>query len=129
MSDQPLPPAQPTSPPSAVPTAPPMASLEDFQRIHLRVGTVVSAELHPNADRLLVLQVDLGTEKRQVVAGIRHAYEPSTLVGKQVIVVTNLKPAVLRGIESQGMALAASADATVALLTTDRPVPVGSLVK
>ena len=124
-----MPPVQPTSPPSAMASAPPLASLEDFQRIHLRVGTVVSAELHPNADRLLVLRVDLGTETRQVVAGIRHTYEPSALVGKQVIVVTNLKPAVLRGIESQGMVLAASTDTSLALLTTDRPAQVGSLVK
>lgn len=129
MNDSPLPPAQPASPPSTMPSAPPVASLEDFQRIHLRVGTVVSAELHPNADRLLVLRVDLGTETRQVVAGIRQAYEPSALVGKQVIVVTNLKPAVLRGIESQGMVLAASTDTSLALLTTDRPVQTGSLVK
>ncbi len=129
MSDQPLPPTQPISPPPTASLAPVLATLEDFQRVQLRVGTVVSAELHPNADRLLVLHVDLGAEKRQVVAGIRQAYDPSTIIGKQVIVVTNLKPAVLRGIESQGMALAASADTSLALLTTDRPVPVGSLVK
>ncbi len=105
-----------------------MATLEEFQKIDLRVATVVSAEVHPNADRLLVLRVDLGSEQRQVVAGIRSSYDPTTLVGRQVILVANLDPAKLRGIESQGMLLAARDGERVVILTTDTPVSPGSKV-
>lgn len=105
-----------------------MATLEEFQKIDLRVATVVAAEAHPNADRLLVLRVDLGTEQRQIVAGIRSSYDPASLVGRQVILVANLDPAKLRGIESQGMLLAARDGEQVIVLTTDKPVPPGSKV-
>jgi methionyl-tRNA synthetase len=87
-----------------------MITIEQFQQVELRVATVKTAEPHPNADRLLVLTVDLGTEERQIVAGIRAHYDPATLVGTQVVVVANLEPAKLRGVESQGMLLAASAE-------------------
>jgi methionyl-tRNA synthetase len=73
-------------------------TIEQFQEVALRVGTVRAAEAHPNADRLVVLRVDLGTEERQIVAGIRKHYEPETLVGRQVVVVANLAPATLRGV-------------------------------
>jgi methionyl-tRNA synthetase len=79
------------------------------------VATVTAAEPHPNADRLLVLRVDLGGEQRQIVAGIRAHYPPETLVGRQVVVVANLEPAMLRGVESQGMLLAASSGDRVVL--------------
>jgi methionyl-tRNA synthetase len=105
-----------------------MATLEEFQKIDLRAATVVSAELHPNADRLLVLRVDLGTEQRQIVAGIRSSYDPERLVGRQVIVVANLDPAKLRGIESQGMLLAARDGERVIILTTETAVLPGSKV-
>ena len=105
-----------------------MATLEDFQKVDLRVATVISAEAHPNADRLLVLRVDLGSEQRQIVAGIRSSYDPAALVGRQVILVANLDSAKLRGIESQGMLLAARDGERVIVLTTDAPVPSGSKV-
>jgi methionine--tRNA ligase beta chain len=105
-----------------------MASLADFQQIDLRIATVKSAELHPNADRLLVLKVDVGGEERQIVAGIRASYEPTSLVGKQIIVVANLEPAKLRGLESQGMLLAARDGDRVVVLTPDAPVASGSKV-
>jgi methionine--tRNA ligase beta chain len=105
-----------------------MATLADFQRLDLRVATVISAELHPNADRLLVLRIDLGGDERQIVAGIRAGYEPSALVGKQIVVVANLEPATLRGIESQGMLLAARDGDRVVLVTADSPVSAGSKV-
>lgn len=105
-----------------------MATLADFQQIDLRIATVKSAELHPNADRLLVLRIDLGGEERQLVAGIRACYEPQALVGKQIVVVANLEPAKLRGVESQGMLLAARDGERVVLLTTDGPLPAGSKV-
>ena len=112
------------------PPPPPQASLEDFQRIALRIGTVTAAAHHPNADRLLVLTVDIGEGKaRQVVAGIKGTYQPEALVGTQVVVVANMKPATLRGVESQGMVLAGSDGSVLALVSPDRPLPAGSVVK
>ena len=132
-------PASPTPPlPSGTPVpAPPQAtspaqiSIEEFQKIALRVGVITAAEDHPNADRLVVLKVDLGdgAPPRQLVAGIKTTYQPSELVGKHVVVVANLKPAMLRGIESQGMVLAASDGQTIILLTPERPIRAGSTVK
>jgi len=106
-----------------------MITIEQFQQVELRVGTVKEAAPHPNADRLLVLKVDLGTEERQIVAGIRAHYEPATLVGTQVVVVANLAPATLRGVESQGMLLAASGDGRLAVVRPAEPVPAGAAVK
>jgi methionyl-tRNA synthetase len=84
-------------------------TLEEFARVDLRVGTIRDAVPHPNADRLLVLTVDLGeAAPRQLVAGIRAAYDVRSLPGQQIVVVANLRPAMLRGVESQGMLLAAS---------------------
>ena len=106
-----------------------MITIEQFRALDLRVGTIRAAEPHPNADRLLVLRVDLGTEARQVVAGIRAHYEPAALVGRQVIVVANLEPATLRGVESQGMVLAAADGERVVLLRSDDPVTPGATVR
>lgn len=105
-----------------------MATLADFQQIDLRVAEVLAAERHPNADRLLVLKIDLGGEQRQIVAGIRASYEPEALVGKLIVVVANLEPAVLRGVESQGMLLATRDGDRVVVLTPDSAVPAGSKV-
>jgi methionyl-tRNA synthetase len=103
--------------------------IEEFRRIELRIATVTAAEAHPNADRLLVVRVDLGGEERRVVAGIRSHYRPEDLVGRQVVVVANLAPAMLRGVESQGMILAAAdGDRMVILGPTDR-VPSGAPVR
>jgi methionyl-tRNA synthetase len=105
-----------------------MISIEEFRRLDLRVGTVRSAAAHPNADRLLVLRVDLGSEERQIVAGIRRCYAPEELVGRQVVVVSNLEPATLRGIESQGMLLAASDGEQIVVLSPEKQVGAGSKV-
>jgi methionyl-tRNA synthetase len=105
-----------------------MISIEDFRKVELKIATVKSAEPHPNADRLLVLQVDLGSEQRQICAGIRNHYNPEDLVGKQVVIVANLETAKLRGLESQGMLLAASDDDRVIVLTPEKPVQVGAKV-
>jgi methionine--tRNA ligase beta chain len=105
-------------------------SIDDFRRLDLRVATITAASPHPNADRLLVLQVDLGSEQRQLVAGIRAHYEPQALVGRQVVVVANLEPATLRGVESQGMLLAAAdAEGRLAIVTPEKPVAPGAVVK
>lgn len=105
-----------------------MINIEEFRKIELRVGVVKTAEAHPNADRLLVLKVDLGTEERQIVAGIRAHYQPEELVGKQVVIVANLEPAMLRGVESQGMVLAASDGERVVVLSPEKVVGPGAKV-
>ena len=121
------------SPPPAPPPAPQppaQVSIEEFGRLALRVGVVTAAVDHPNADKLLVLTVDLGDgAPRQLVAGIKGSYQASELVGKSVVVVANLKPAKLRGVESQGMALAASDGSTIVLVSPERPIRAGSTVK
>ena len=105
-------------------------SIEEFARVDLRVGTIRAAEPHPNADRLLVLQVDVGeAQPRQLVAGIRAAYDPRFLVGQQIVVVANLKPATLRGVESQGMLLAASDTDGLTVLAPGRRFAPGTKVK
>jgi len=104
-------------------------SLDEFGRLDLRVATVKAAEIHPKADKLLVLHVDLGGEERQLVAGIRAQYRPEDLVGRQVVVVVNLAPAKLRGVESRGMVLAAVDGERVVLLRSDEPVAPGSQVR
>ena len=106
-----------------------MVTIEDFSQIELKVGTVKSVEPHPKADRLLVLQVELGEPTpRQLVAGIREHYRPDELVGRQIIVVANLKPAKLRGVESQGMLLAASDDEQVIVLRPEKRTRAGASV-
>jgi methionyl-tRNA synthetase len=105
-------------------------SIDDFRNVELRVATIRAAAAHPNADRLVVLTVDLGGEQRQLVAGIRAHYEPEALVGKQIVVVANLQPATLRGVESQGMLLAASdSDGRLALVVPETAVAPGAQVK
>ena len=106
-----------------------MITIDQFRALDLRVGTVRAAEPHPNADRLLLLRIDLGTEERQLVAGIRAHYDPAALVGPQVVVVANLEPAQLRGVESQGMVLAVSDGDRVVLLRPDDPVTPGAVVR
>lgn len=127
----------PTPPPAPVPATPapapdPTIQYDDFAKVQLRVATILEAAAHPNADKLLVLQVDLGNgEKRQICAGIKAWYDPATLVGKQIIVVKNLAPRTLRGQVSHGMLLAATDGATgnVIVLSPSAPVAAGSEVK
>jgi len=102
---------------------------EEFQRLELKIGTILQAEDHPNADRLLVLQIDLGGHTRQLVAGIKGSYQPNELIGKQVVVVANLEAATIRGVESQGMILAAQDGSQTVLLQPDRPIQAGSAVQ
>lgn len=106
-----------------------MITIEEFSKLDLRIATVKAVEFHPNADKLLVLKIDLGGEERHLVAGIKTHYTPEELVGKQIVIVANLQPARLRGVESQGMLLAASDGERVILLTPEKPVSPGSQVK
>ena len=113
--------------------APPAASdridISDFARVELRAGRVTAAEKVAGSKKLVKLQVDLGSETRQVVAGIAETYTPETLVGKTLVLVANLKPAKLMGVESDGMVLAASLDGKAVLCTFDSDVPPGAKVK
>ena len=105
-----------------------MIPFEDFKKLNLVAATVTAVENHPRADRLLLLTVDLGNEERTLVAGIREYYPPEELVGKQLVIVENLEPATIRGVESRGMILAAKSGETLSLVTLDRPVSPGSPV-
>lgn len=104
--------------------------IDDFAKIELKVGTVVSAKPHPNADKLMILNVFLGVEPSlKIVAGIAKQYTTEQIIGRQVVVVTNLEPAKLRGEESFGMLLAASdSEGNLALLEPDKIIAAGSLV-
>ena len=108
-----------------------MITIEDFSQIDLRVAEIKSVEPHPNADKLLVLRIDAGDgiEGRQLVAGIRNHYKLEELVGKKIIIVNNLAPAVLRGVESQGMLLAAQDDDKIVILTTEKDVKPGAKIR
>ena len=106
----------------------PKIDVDDFAKVELKVGTIVSCEKHPKADRLLVEQIDLGDETRQIVSGIAKYYQPEDLVGKQVVVVTNLKPVKLRGVESNGMILCAADKKHLSIVSVDQPMPNGTKI-
>ncbi|MEO0077377.1 MAG: methionine--tRNA ligase [candidate division WOR-3 bacterium] len=103
-----------------------MVSFDDFKRVELRAATILSAEPVPGTKKLIKMIIDLGSEQRQIVAGIGAAYRPDELAGKSIVVVTNLQPAVIRGVQSNGMLLAAVAGESLSLLTLDRPLPPGT---
>src|SRR3954451_8827960 len=135
MSNEPMPStsipntAPPASPAGAV-QLPPTITIDDFVKVELRVATVLEAKPAPKGDKLLVLQIDLGTEKRQILAGIRQHYTPEQIVGKQIIVVANLAPRTMMGLQSQGMLLAAHDPATgkVIVLCPSEQASAGSKV-
>ena len=104
-------------------------NIEDFTRIQMRVGQVLEAEKIEGSRKLLKLRVDIGAEIRQVVAGIAEAYDPAGLLNKKVVIVANLKPARLMGVESNGMVVAASVDGKPVLATFTEEVPNGALLK
>ncbi len=103
-------------------------TIDDFMKVDLRVATVLAAERVPNSRKLVKLQIDLGSEQRTLVAGIAEAYEADALVGRQVVIVANLKPAKLMGIESNGMVLAASPDGGKPILVSVE-APAGTRVR
>lgn len=115
--------------PKPQPPVEPEITIEAFGRIDLRAATVISAEKMAKADKLLKLEVDLGFEKRTLVAGLAQYYAPEQITGKTVIVLANLKPAKLMGVRSEGMVLAAVEGETGALAVLDRPVPPGTRLK
>ncbi|MFH1539917.1 MAG: methionine--tRNA ligase subunit beta [bacterium] len=104
-------------------------SIKDFARLDLRIGEIVSAEPVEGADKLYRVEVDIGGEVRQTVAGIRPWYEAEDLKGRKVVFLANLEPAKIRGVESRGMMLAADSADGVGLLQPDRPMPPGSKIR
>ena len=99
----------------------PAIEFEDFDKIDFRVGVIEKAEKHPKADKLLVFQIKMGTERRQVISGVAKDFTPEEMVGKKVIVVANLKPRQLRGMESKGMLLFADNGDRCEIVTTSAP--------
>ncbi|OGZ02781.1 MAG: methionine--tRNA ligase subunit beta [Candidatus Liptonbacteria bacterium RIFCSPLOWO2_12_FULL_60_15] len=107
-----------------------MISIEDFKKAELKIAKILSAERVEGSEKLIKLKVSLGEEERQIVAGIGKAYEPEALVGKEIVVVANLEPRTMMGIESQGMLLAASeGDGLPVLLVPEREIAPGSSVR
>jgi methionine--tRNA ligase beta chain len=113
-------------------------TFEDFKKLDIRIGKILSAERIENSDKLLKLQVDFGPSSLcssgqanilQIVSGIAEFYLPETLIGKEFPFVVNLEPRILRGVESQGMIMAATAEDKAVLLQPDREIPPGSIVK
>ncbi len=105
-----------------------MITFEEFKKIELRVAKILEAQRVEGSDKLLKLSIDIGEEKRQIIAGIGKKYEPQDLTGREIIIVANLEPRVLMGFESQGMLLAAN-DAGPVLLMPEKEVPPGSTIQ
>ena len=106
-----------------------MISFDDFNKLDIRIGTILEAKKVEEADKLLKLKVDLGDEKRTLVAGIAETYQSEDIIGKQLPILINLEPKTLRGIESQGMILAVDIDGKATLIHPDKNVPNGSKVR
>lgn len=124
-AEKPQTPPAKAAPPATEPAG--QISFEQFKQVDMRVGTILEAEQHPNADRLLRLLIDLGEDKpRQIISGLAEFYLPQNLVGRQVCVVANLAPRKIRGLESHGMVLTAEHDGAIALLAVEKPVKNGS---
>ena len=103
-------------------------TIDDFAKVNLQIGEIISSKCHENADKLLVSQIKIGDEVRQIVSGIAKNYKPEEIIGKKVIVVTNLKPVKIRGVESYGMVLCASNEDKLEIIEV-KEVPSGSIVK
>ena len=106
-----------------------MITIDDFKKVELKVGKVLSAEPIEGSEKLLKLQVDLGSEQRQILSGIAKYYQPADLVGKNITIIANLEPRQMMGLESQGMVLAAGDGDAVSLLVPDKDMPAGSSIK
>ncbi len=105
-----------------------VVDIDLFKQLDLRVAKVLSAEKPEGADKLVVMQIDAGGEETQIVAGIGPWYKPEEMVGKTIVVVVNLKPAKIRGVESRGMLLAAMHDKNLAIVTLDKDLPPGAQI-
>ncbi|OGX18466.1 MAG: hypothetical protein A3K83_05600 [Omnitrophica WOR_2 bacterium RBG_13_44_8b] len=106
-----------------------MIGIEEFKRLEIKVAQIKEVQEHPNADKLYVITIDLGDKTKQIVAGIRSSYAKEELINKQIVVVDNLEPVILRGVESQGMLLACQDEQGVCIISPQRTVKPGSIVK
>ncbi len=106
-----------------------MATYEEFRKLELKIAKIKEVNDHPNADKLYVIIVEVGDKTKQIVAGIRNFYKKEDLIGREVVLVDNLDPVVLRGVESNGMLLAASDEKGISVVSPDRDVVPGSIVK
>ena len=125
--------ATPAAAPTAAPASEeaPVITIDEFAKVELRVAVVLAAERVPKTEKLLKLDLDLGSENRTIVSGIAEFYEPEALVGKRIVIVANLKPARIRGVESRGMLLAAGGRGPgeqLGLVTLDSDIPPGTRV-
>ena len=102
---------------------------DDFKKLEIKIAKILEVNNHPNADKLYVMKIDLGNEQKQVVAGIKSCYAPAELVNLPIAVVTNLEPAIIRGVESQAMLLTAQDENGISVLTCHRSVKIGSIIK
>jgi len=104
-------------------------TIEEFKKIELKIAEIKEVREHPNADKLYVIIIDTGEKTKQIVAGIKGSYQKEELIGRQVVVVDNLEPAVLRGVESEGMLLATQDEQGICIISPLRKVRLGSVVK
>lgn len=105
-----------------------MVKFDDFKKLSIKIAKVLKVEDHPDADKLYVLTVDTGDAEKVIVAGIKQHYKADELIGRSIVVIDNLEPAVIRGVTSNGMLLAAKDDKTLAILLPDREIKTGSQV-
>ncbi len=103
-------------------------SLDDFKKLDLRIAKITDVKEHPNADKLYVLRIEVGSESKQIVAGIRREYDAGGLIGREIVVVNNLEPVVIRGEQSSGMLLAARDGDSPVILVPERDVPPGAAI-
>jgi len=106
-----------------------MVRFEELKRLDIRIARVLETKDHPNADKLYILKIDTGDKQKQIIAGIKNFYRKEDLLGKQVVIIDNLEPAMIRGESSQGMLLAAQSAQTISVLIPDKPIKEGSKVK
>lgn len=105
-----------------------MLTFEDFKKVELKTAKILEAEDHPKADKLVILKIEVGEEKKQIVAGIKGKYSTEELIGKNIIVVNNLEPAIIRGVESDAMLLAAKSGEILTLIVPEKEIKSGSSV-
>lgn len=106
-----------------------MVTIDDFRKLEFKIAQIKAVEPHPNADKLYILRIQVGETEKSIVAGIRPFYQTGELIGKKIVVVANLEPAVIRGVESQGMLLAASEGEILSLVIPEREIPTGAKVR
>jgi methionyl-tRNA synthetase len=105
-----------------------MVSFDDFKKLEIKTAKILEVKDHPNADKLLVLKIEVGDTQKQIIAGIKNHYENDDLIGKTIVVVDNLEPAVIRGEESNGMLLAVKDEEALSLLVPDKPIKSGNRI-